>query len=131
MNDTSLFLAIAAGGLAGILYGQQLSEQILARVACGARCRLRELRCVFCCGRVGGLLAALPTLVLAFFLPQYLTTLPLGWFPPTGLTTLAAVGLLTAALLAASLALGAILGAATGKGIANYTRDTDPANHPV
>jgi hypothetical protein len=128
MIDTPLFLAIAAGSLAGILYGQRLSERILARVAARNGRRLRELRCVFCCGRVGGLLTALPTFILAFSLPQHLAALPAGLLYLPGV---ASIGVLTAALLTAALVLGASLGAAAGKAIASFSRDSHPANHPA
>lgn len=131
MNDTALFLAIGAGSLAGILYGQQLSEQVLARIVARSARRVRELRCVFCCGRIGSLLTALPTFFLAFILPRHFNATSNGLSSLMEPTAVLGVGLVTAALLAASLALGAALGAITGRGIASITRDTHPADRPI
>lgn len=131
MNDTALFLAIGAGSLAGILYGQQLSEHVLARIVAGSARRVRELRCVFCCGRIGSLCTALPTFFLAFLLPRHLNLASPGLSGMMEPTAVVGIGLVTAALLAASLALGATLGAITGKGIASITRDANPADRPI
>lgn len=128
MIDTPLFLAIAVGSLAGMLYGQRLSERLLGRVVARSDRQRRELRCMFCCGRLGGLLTALPTFVLAFFLPQHLAVLPAGL---AHLPAVGAIGLLTAAFLTLALVVGAGLGAAAGKALASFSRDTHPANHPA
>jgi len=128
MNDTALFFAIGTGTIAGIFYGQQLSEHILKHLVTRADHRIRELRCVFCCGRLGSLAAALPTFFLVFFLPHHFNA-DIGALsaPPEPVIALG-MAALAAALLAGSLALGAAVGALTGKGIVMITRETHPAS---
>jgi hypothetical protein len=130
MNDTAVFLAIGTGTLAGILYGQKMSEQLLTGIVAKMDRRIRELRCVFLCGRVGSLLTALPTFFLIFVLPHHFNTDPHGVPGILGPMFALGIGLLAATLLAGTLILGAAVGAAAGKGIATITRDTHPANHP-
>lgn len=131
MNDTTLLLAIGAGSLAGILYGQQLSEQLLARILGRTARRMREVRCVLCCGRIGSLLTALPTFFLTFLLPGRIGLAEHNWAQLLQSTGLIGIGVLTAVLLTASLPLGAALGALTGRGIAGFTRDAHPADRPA
>lgn len=128
MNDTTLLLAIGAGSLAGILCGQQLSEQLLARIAARTARRVRDLRCVLGCGRIGSLLTALPTFFFAFLLPRHIGPDDGGWLYLLESTGLLGAGLVAAALLAASLPLGAALGALTGKGIVGIARDAHDAH---